>query len=399
MKKLLIAFSMIGAGALIACADGEDNSVKPNYTNHQWFAASVQNGAIVTTGGSFQSGSESTVEPTEDDKIGFDSDFENPVQFKLDENTSGKTTDLTRVVFELEASVVTESARPKPEDLTDAKLAFALCTVGSATNFCYCMGGGSGTWTSLDFTNIPKVDDLYTLIMRFDDSDSSAKKVRFSVALDDETLVWEDSDWLTYAGLASKPQIDFVGCGKVRQLKADQVWIVSSEVIIEGGKVTIADKDMGAMKALVLPGKTIEEVLTNGVKNVVTAGKAISVNCPLSVAEAYAVGLIANEGGTMVAKADGTFKVKADAQAKVDDGIPVGFVTPLTPNDTTATFSYQLQGLVDEETGYVNVGGSVSTPDAIKIPTDKVGASTDKDGKPTGKYRYFKVVTTVTLAK
>ena len=387
MKKLLIAFSMVGAGALIACADGEDNSVKPNYTNHQWFAASVQNGAIVTTGGSFQSGSESTVEPTDDGKIGFDSDFENPAQFKLDENTSGKTTDLTRVVFELEASVVTESARPKPEDLTDAKLAFALCTVGSTTNFYYCMGGGSGTWTSLGFEKIPDVDESYTLVMRFDDSDTT-KKVRFSVALDDEPLVWENSDWLTYEGLANKPQIDFVGCGKVKQFNADQVWIVSSEISFDGGKVTIAEKDMAAMNKLV-GGGTIEDVLAADVSTKFTA---IAESCKLNVAEAYAIGLIANESGTMVAKDDGTFKMKADATAKVDGNkIAIKFVNELTPADPDATITYSLLGQKATNGGWEAIEGAQDKSELseVAIPTTAV----------TGGYRYFKVVTKVQLKK
>ena len=393
MKKLLIAFSMVGAGALIACAT--DNSVKPNYDSAEWFRASASDDTITAIGGNFSTldGSASTYKAN-GDVIEIDGDdVSDPVSFKLDD-TASKTTGLAKVTFELDASVVQESALP--EELDGVKTAFALVasTDKTTTNFQAWVKQSSDAfgWQSLSFKT-PDADGSYDITMRFDDS-ATEKKVQFAVKLDDEQDE-EVSDWYTYGGLdiGSKPQIDFVGCGKLKSMNADQVWIVSSEVIIEGGKVTIAEKDMGAMNKLVPEGKTIEDVLTNGVKNVVTAGKAISVNCPLSVAEAYAVGLIANEGGTMTAKDDGTFKVKADAQAKVDDGnIAVGFVIPLTPNDTSAAVTYTLKGSADGTT-YSEITGMVGKTNIndIKIPTSAI---TGDD-----KYRYFKVVTTVTLAQ
>ena len=397
MKKLLIAFSMVGAGALIACAT--DNSVKPNYDSAEWFSASASGETIIADGGEFKknASSESTFKANEG-KIEIDSELEDPVWFELDSDNT-KTTGLAKVTFELDASVVQESALPKGLDGVKTAFALVASTDKTTTNFQAWVKQSNGAfgWQGLTFKT-PDADGSYDITMRFDDS-ATEKKVQFAVMLEGAQNE-EVSDWYTYGGLAidSKPQIDFVGCGKLKSMKADQVWIVSSEINFDGGKVTIAEKDADAMGNLVPVGGTIETVLATPVKQTVVGGAiTISDSCPLSTAEAYAIGLIANEGGAMVAKADGTFKVKADAQANVSGGIPVGFVTPLTPNDTTAAFSYQLQGLVDEETGYVNVGGSVSTPDAIKIPTDKVGASTDKDGNPTGKYRYFKVVTTVKL--
>ena len=400
MKKLLIAFSMVGAGALIACAT--DNSVKPNYDSAEWFSASASGETIIADGGEFKknASSESTFKANEG-KIEIYSELEDPVWFELDSDNT-KTTGLAKVTFELDASVVQESALPKGLDGVKTAFALVASTDKTTTNFQAWVKQSNGAfgWQGLTFKT-PDADGSYDITMRFDDS-ATEKKVQFAVMLEGAQNE-EVSDWYTYGGLAidSKPQIDFVGCGKLKSMNADQVWIVSSEVVIEGGgSVTIDDKDMGAMNKLAAGGE-IETVLAADVSTKFTGatgtGPAIVESCKLNVAEAYAIGLIANENGTMVAKADGTFKVKADAQANVSGGIPVGFVTPLTPNDTTAAFSYQLQGLVDEETGYVNVGGSVSTPDAIKIPTDKVGASTDKDGNPTGKYRYFKVVTTVKL--
>ena len=380
MKKLLIAFSMVGAGALIACAT--DNSVKPNYDSAEWFSASASGETITADGGEFKknASSESTFKANEG-KIEIDSELEDPVWFELDSENM-KTTGLAKVTFELDASVVQESALP--EELGEVKTAFALVasTDKTTTNFQAWVTGG---WQTLaDFT-IPNVDDPYDLTMMFDD----AKKVQFTVVVNNAT---NESAWLDYAGLSSKPQIDFVGCGKLKSMDADQVWIVSSEISFDGGKVTIAEKDADAMNGLVPPGGSLEAVLAAFVKDT-KVGVTIDSACKLSTAEAYAIGLIANEGGAMVAKADGTFKVKADAQAKVDGGnIAVGFVTPLTPNDTTASVTYKLMG---SQTGAADsykteIVAETTELSAIKIPTNKVGSG-------SGQCRYFKVVTTVTL--
>ena len=395
MKKLLIAFSMIGAGALIACADtgAQSNSVTTNYASQAWFGAKVTNNQIDPNGGNFsvKAGSVSTYKAN-DDKIEIDGDgVSDPVSFVLLNETTGKTTDLTRVTFELEASVVPTNALPTSKDLSGAKTAFALCKNGDNTKQFYAWVGTAPAWTSLNFTSIPEEDAPYTLTMRFDDTVANAPKVQFTVGS-------ESSAWLAYAGMSktTKPQIDFVGCGKLKSMNADQVWIVSSEISFDGGKVTIAEKDATAMGKLIGENETIEDVLKKPVNQTVTGGAiTIDSSCPLTTAEAYAIGLIAKDANdTMVAAADGTFKVQADAQANVSGGIPVGFVTPLTPNDTTATVTYKLMGSQTGAAGSYETEIVPATEDlsAIKIPTDKVGL-----GK--GQCRYFKVVTTVTLAE
>ena len=379
MKKLLIAFSMVGAVALVTCADtgAQSNSVKTNYASQAWFSASASDTTIVQSGGQFTkgAGSASTFE-AKASKIEIDSDSDDPVWFELSGDSS-KTTNLAKVTFKLDASVVPVSALPA--DMSLAKTAFALVENQdkTETNFQAWVSGG---WQTLNFT-IPAVDESYDLTMKFNDLDS-AKKVQFAVKIGQNNE--QVSDWHTYAGLASTPQIDFIGTGKLTSMAADQVAIVSAEIHFTGGDVTIAEKDAVAMGKLVTGTETIETVLATSVKQKVSG---IDSSCTLSVAEAYAIGLIAKDANdTMVAKDDGTFKVKADAQAKVDGGIKVGFVTPLTPNDTTATFSYQLKGSANG-TAYENVGTSVSNPAAITIPTTAV----------TGGKRFFKIVTTVTL--
>ena len=386
MKKLLIAFSMVGAGALIACAAGTDsqsNSVTTNYASQAWFGAKVTNNQIDPNGGNFsvKTDSESSF-AAKDGKIEIDGDdVADPVSFKLDD-TNTKTTGLAKVKFELDASVVPFAALPKAAELTGAKTAFALCKDGETRQF-YAWVGATPAWTSLDFETIPEEDATYTLTMRFDDTVASAPKVQFAVGE-------ESSAWFAYAGMSktTKPQIDFVGCGKLKSMNADQVAIVSAEINFDGGKVTIAEKDATAMGKLIGENETIEDVLKDEVTNRVSG---IVNSCKLTTAEAYAIGLIAKDANdTMVAAADGTFKVQADAQANVSDGIPVGFVTPLTPNDTSAAVTYTLKGSADGTT-YSEITGMVGKTNIndIKIPTEEITGA--------HKYRFFKVKTNVTL--
>lgn len=391
MKKLLIAFSMVGAGALIACADtgAQSNSVTTNYAHDAWFSASASGETITAVGGNFSVKPDSASSfAAKDGKIEIDGDdVSDPVSFVLLDATTVKTTDLTRVTFELDASVV-PFATLEGINLDGAKTAFALVasTDKATTNFyAWVKQNDKFTWQNLSFANIPDVDDPYGLVMRFDDS-ADVKKVQFAVTLDGQTSE-EVSDWYTYGGLAidPKPQIDFVGCGKLKSMNADQVAIVSAEINFDGGKVTIAEKDATAMGKLIKNDETIEDVLKDEVTNRVSG---IVNSCKLTTAEAYAIGLIAKDANdTMVAAADGTFKVQADAQANVSGGIPVGFVTPLTPNDTTATVTYSLEGSTDGSAYEPIPNTTVPNPNQITIPTSAV----------TGGKRYFKVVTTVKL--
>ena len=380
MKKLLIACSMISAVALVACAAGTDsqsNSVTTNYAHDAWFSASASGETITAVGGNFSVMTDSASSfAAKDGKIEIDGDdVSDPVSFVLDQGTASLTTTLACVSFELDPAVVPYSARPT--DLDGVKVAFALCEneAGTATNFCAWAGSA---WNDLDFA-IPT--DTYTLTMNFDESDSNAKKVQFSIN------GAEPSEWFTYSSALydQKPQIDFVGSGKSTQLAAAQLKLVSADVDFNGQSVKIAGDDMGAMEALKGSGETIEQVLAANAKD----RFSIDSKCGLTVAEAYAIGLITNANDTMVAAADGTFKVKADATATVDgNGIKVGFATPLTANDATANITYRLKGSLDGTSWSEPFGGPWTNPNDIVIPTVKV---------TTDGYRYFKVVTTVDL--
>lgn len=378
MKKLMIAFSILSAGALIACAD---NSVKPNYDAQSWFGARVTNNELDVDRGKFVGGTESTVKVSDDNKIEIDSEFNDPVKFVLDDDTKALTSQFASVTFKLDPSVVPYSTL-QTEELGNVKVAFALCeneeNSETVTNF---YAWAAGKWNQLDFA-IPT--ETYTLTMTFDQSTPSENKVRFSI--DAAT-----SEEFTYTTDLDRPRIDFVGSGKITQLTAAQLKLVSAEIDFTGGSVKIAGEDMGAMKALVGSGEdenTLEKVLVKPARNKFTS---IVSTCNLTVAEAYAIGLIAKEGTAMVAKADGTFKVKADATATTTDGIKVGFVDTLTPNDKTAKITYKLMGsTTGAADSYTDIVPETKELDAIKIPTDKV---------TTDGYRYFKVVTKVDLSK
>lgn len=376
MKKLLIACSMIGAVALVACAT--DNTVNPTYAEQSWFGAKVQETtegpAIAADRGEFVAGTDSTFEVS-GNKIEIDSELSDPVSFVLDENTAEPlTTKFARVTFELDPAVVPYSARPT--DLDGVKVAFALCEneAGTDTNFCAWV---ASEWKNLNFT-IPA--DTYELTMNFDESDSTANKVQFSIGE-------ETSGWFTYTSALynQKPQIDFVGSGKIKTLAAAQRKLEKAEIEIKDGSVTIAGDDMGAMNALKSDGETIEAVLNATVQSKFPAS---GIDATLTVAEAYAIGMIANNGGTMEAKGNDAFNVKADATATTTSGIKVGFVTPLTPNDPNATITYGLKGSMDgKDWVEFNDVPVKSNQSDIVIPTEKV----------TTGYRYFKVVTKVAL--
>lgn len=373
MKKLMIAFSILSAGALIAHAGA--NSVKPKYDEESWFGAKVTDNKLDEDRGKFVEGTASTVKVSDDNKIEIDSEFNDPVSFKLNDNTVSLTSQFASVTFKLDPSVVPYSTL-QTEELGDVKVAFALCekeeNSETVTNF---YAWTAGTWNRLDFA-IPT--ETYTLTMTFDQSTPSENKVRFSI----DAVTSEEFTYTT--GLA-RPQINFVGSGKITQLAAAQLKLVEAEIDFNGESVKIAGDDMDAMNALKGSGETIEQVLAATAKD---RFSKIDSKCGLTVAEAYAIGLIAKEGTAMVAKADGTFKVKADATAKVDGGIKVAFVDSLTPNDQTAKITYGLEGSKNG-TDWDKFDDITEINSAnIVIPTDKV---------TTDGYRYFKVVTTVDL--
>lgn len=386
MKKLLIAFSMIGAGALIACAD----TAKPVTEDLTWFSmapGAKTGGTIVAATGA------ELVENTTDGKFEIDSDIDSRVTFTATDNF---TQQMSRVTFTLDAATVPTNALPTLT-ATDAKVAFALWQKNANTRvFTAWVGAG---WIELDGSGaLPEEDEPYTLTMEFDNRDASAKKVKFSVAIGDSTtpvaLSYNSNEWISYGATAANAGkfIDFVGTGKVARFNGFQLKITSEIVPIEGGEtIQVKEEDLKAFENT-LQGTSytkVEDFLAASAKDAFGTGTAFTDG--VKVAEAYALGLVKKNGTTekMEPVDNGEITVKANALANVTGGIPVNMnITP--PADSGATVSYQLWGSTDgSDYELIQLSGadSVSSQAEIVIPTDQVTA-----GK-----RFFKVKTNVEL--
>ena len=369
MKKLLIAFSMIGAGALIASA-----ATDKTRTN-DWFSVTTTS----TIGGTFAPTGDATLDVVTG-KFVIDSDLASPVTFTT-ATGNGLTQDLSRVSFDLEAAVVPSSALPTGEELTKkgAKVAFAI--VKGTPNNVYKVWLGGDTWQAPSGTP-PEENTPYTLVMDFDKR--KGNKVRFSVG--GEVLTVGSDSWLTYTNAVENAvSVDFIGSASVGSFLGNQIEITGEVIVTDKGEIDVRKDDMAAVE------KTAK---TKGYDSVdaflaADAQKAFSdFVTDITVAEAYALGLVKKDDNEMMVPVDkGELKIAADAQAQVSDSIKVNLnIEPLSTADTGATITYALQGRKSEG-GWDTLVSKVSSLDNLAIPTSNV----------TSGYRHFKVVTTVTL--
>lgn len=351
MKKLMIAFSIIGAGALIASAATEKLST------NAWFSittASKVGGTIAATG-------DATLEE-KDGKFEIDSDIDNPVTF---EATAAATELRSKVTFTLDPAPVPPAVLPTKAKLLEsgAKVAFAIVKGDSANAFQAWVGGGD--WVLL--SGAPG-DTEYTLVMDFDNRDGN--KVRFTVG---ETVLTGDGattdGWFDYGSTAIAKNIDFVGSATFSSLVGNQIALVSEVVPVGGGTIEIREADID--KFNVPDGGTLETYIATD------ADKAFSGTwigpAGVTVGEAYALGLVAEDSTThkMAPVNGGKLVAKAIAGANDSDGIKVGLnVTP--PEGTGATIEYSILNGAEK----VNVGNN------LVIPTSKIG---------TGSIKTFKV--------
>lgn len=386
MKKLMIAFSIIGAGALIASAATEKQVIS------DWFEATTENynpNTHAVSGG--------TLAPKPDgdatlavvnDKFEIDSDIDNPVTFTA---AAAATDPQSKVTFTLDPAPVPSAVLPTSKKLiiSEAKVAFAIVKGDPANSFKAWVGGGStddttDAWVTLSGAQMPKSE--YTLVMDFDNR-AGTKKVRFTVGETVLTGTGATDGWFDYGSTAIAKNIDFVGSATFSSLVGKQIKVVGEIIVIgDKGKITVKNEDISAMNATA-QAKRYESADAFLAADAKTA--YLGFVSDIKVAEAYALGLVKKDGNEMVAVDNGDLKVKADAQANVANGIPVNLnISPLAKSDTGATISYQLMG---SATGadYTAVGDSVTDIANIKIPTDSI--TTDK------KMRYFKVQTMVTL--
>ena len=383
MKRLLIACSMVSAWVLVLCADVSVQST-PKTQELAWFDVST----TATNHGDLVANGDSLCALT-DSKFEIDSDLANPVVFTA---ADALTQQMAKVTFKLDAAIVPNGALQAFGD-NAPKIAFALYEQSvSSTNFTAWLGSD---WITLTGATVPAEGTPYTLTMEFDNQVADASKVRFSVTVSETTTILQPQDatdgWIAYTTPVTgvDVKVNFVGCGKVASFEGKQLNVIG-EIIVIGDKGTV-EVNKAAKAAFVETIKdtsyaSVDAFLAADAK---TAFSGSSFQEGLTVAEAYALGLVEKDGtGKMVAKDNGILTVKADAQASTSDGIPVKLnIQP--PTDTGATITYQLQGSVDG-IGYTSIGGAIGEKSAIKISTSSVGTG-------EGKYRYFKVVTTVTL--
>ena len=377
MKKLLIAFSMIGAGALIASA-ATDNATDKTRTN-DWFSVTTTS----TIGGTFAPTGDATLD-VDTGKFVIDSDLANPVTFTT-ATGNGLTQDLSRVSFDLEAAVVPSSALPTRTELTDkgAKVAFAI--VKGTPNNVYKVWLGGDAWQALSGTP-PEENTSYTLVMDFDKRNGN--KVRFSVGGKVLTAAADSASWLTYAtAVENTVSVDFIGSASVGSFLGNQIEITGEVIVIPGkGEIDVRKDDVAAVAATATAKgyESVDAFLADDAKTAFGSDFVTAV----TVAEAYALGLVKKNDNALVPVDKGELKIAADAQAQVSDSIKVNLnVEPLSTADTGATITYELQGRKSAAGEWTRLVSDVTSLDNLVIPTEQV----------TDGYRHFKVVTTVTL--
>ena len=387
MKKILIAFSCACASA---CVFADVGATPSKVTTNTWFSASVGETTLHTNGCSITRGT-----PTyADGKIVIDSELDSPVTFTADPPTEGGK-NMTTVSFQLETAVVPADAR---QNLTNAnaKVAFAASeTTGGANAYFAWLGGQTDDgWVQLANASVKADNVSYTLDVTFDNRGND-KKVQFKV--DGVALTYGGTNWLSYASdkvSSTELAIDLVGSGNVTSITGNQLTIVAEVVPLAGGAtIQVSEADMMAFETT-LAGTdytTVDAFLAASAK---AAFSGTQFAESVTVAEAYAIGLVTNNTttGTMVPVDNGEIKVKADAQADVNTGIQVALnITPLDSSDTGATVMYQLKGSIDGENySVIQLDGKdwVDSAADIVIPTSAV---------TTDNMHFFKVVTQVTL--
>ena len=375
---------MVSAWVLVLCADVSVQST-PKTQELAWFDVST----TATNHGDLVANGDSLCALT-DSKFEIDSDLANPVVFTA---ADALTQQMAKVTFKLDAAIVPNGALQAFGD-NAPKIAFALYEQSvSSTNFTAWLGSD---WITLTGATVPAEGTPYTLTMEFDNQVADASKVRFSVTVSETTTILQPQDatdgWIAYTTPVTgvDVKVNFVGCGKVASFEGKQIYIAGEIVVIDSkGVIEISNEAMAAFAETIKDTSYASvDVFLATAANLAFAGTSFQEG--LTVAEAYALGLVEKDSGSgkMVAKDNGELKVMADAQASTTDGIPVNLnIEP--PTDTGATITYQLQGSVDG-IGYTSIGGAIGEKSAIKISTSNVGTG-------EGKYRYFKVVTTVTL--
>lgn len=385
MKRTLIAISVACVGTLVAIAD-EDNSTPAPYETlvfgtNNWFEAKANGSSPSYVGGSITQGEFKV----EGEALAFDSK-DIPVVFLSNDSY---TQELSTVSLDVTASTVPNGKRALAED----KIAVALyeSEKNMATNF---VARAGGEWFDLVGAAVPYEGDDYTLLVRFDNR-AEGRKVAFAW-VDAEgveyplTNATPDSAWFNEYTVNFKTNqqmnVGFLGKGFLNNLKGFQLNIFASVTPTTNGTVVISKKDFAAFE------KDPVVEAAGGVDNYMKSeaaetykDKGMRFQKGISVAQAYALGLIKTVEGRVEVVNDGAIEVKAASASLTSGGLKVNFIG-ITPNKSTgATFNFKLFGSSDGR-DWTDLEIQFTSVDAIYIPTSQFGAN-----------HFFKVVTDVLL--
>ena len=388
MKKTLIAISVACVGALASMAEedtagsGAYESLK--FATNTWFTVTNGTSGAVVEGGALVG----TLTQVGDDFLGFDTTESGaPVVFTADADNE-RTNDITTVTFDVKAATVPYGKLAGVADATNAVCLYESETDPAATNFYVKVSGAE--WVRMNSAKVPYEGDAYKLVVRFDNR-AEAKKVQFAAIVADEEVVLTNETttdgWLTYTEeVDERINVGLLGKGALKALRGDQLVIIAEVIVTPGGKVEVDEKDLEVFEAQLMPGQSVADYLNNNAQDTYK-DKNTKIDPGLTVAQAYALGLVKSENGELVFPNNGELDVKAEAATVDKDGnISVGFVD-VTPNENSgASFSYQLKRSMNG-TDWENSGSAVDDLDDVKIPGTDVANG----------YHYFKVVTTVTL--
>lgn len=331
MKKLMIAFSILSAGALIAHTEVNGT---PTTDPIDWFDVTT----TTATGGEINIADGATWEPVEG-KFEVDSDLEHLVTF---EATDSLTQKMAKVSFTLDAATV------PTDSLTDlvagtARVAFAIHQVSEIENDRMFKAWTGTEWVSLTGADVPAEGTSFILLMEFDNRETTSSKVRFSVGPTEQNMTALTSggnEWIPYSeAVTDTVSIGFAGSGKITSFKGNQLKVIAEIIPVGGGTITIKEEDLEKFK--VPAGSTYTRDQFIAAQASAAFGDKF-VTTGITVGEAYALGLVADDGtGTMAPVNGGVLKAKAIAQSGSSDGIKLDLdVNP--PEGTGATITYNI---------------------------------------------------------
>lgn len=350
MNKLIIALSIVCASAYAFGAQ--------KISTNDWFSASAESGSDVVTGtGASWAGTARTIV---NKKYVLKSEIGSPVTFNS--GTAAVEGDFTEVSFKFDTAIVPAAALDSQLGARspNAKIAFAASEDGEARAYYAWLGATTG-WRKLAGATPSAVDGApYVLFVTFDKTKEN--RVQFRIGGTALYLAGglAEETWISYDAPVSTTcvAIDFVGSGNLAYLKGNQQ-VIEAEIIVDGGvKVNIKEADVEKFN---LGQQTPAEFFASPAKGKIDGFTAEGI----TVATAYALGLIVDEGGTMTAVDGG--HLMASAVAESTDTATITFAMNAEARDAKDTGVFVRYQVVNE-----TVGGNPTPGLTIQKP-GKVG--------------------------